>query len=301
MPNAKYTAQQKSDLGLLPTPDDISILLKDPNSWVAKLYQECAEQAALSEYLFIHYIISAFQAEKQATVEASAREKIYIRAEERKQQAERFNADLKPEKNVSNELRELKSGLDALLKERQIEKNPAQLVSYHQKLMNNFNQQVVSQLGPVVELKSGLTFKMPPAIAPVVSVKQVLAVNPVLAQQVSATPDMQEAFALINAKSMGYLTVLKMVQAIIDYSGKDESTISVADRKELIQYVDKQVMKADKANPELFKQLFLNGVLSIKGLNAPVTPTLAKQPALFSTHPAEPQPTRHNENKPKPK
>ncbi|VVC75524.1 hypothetical protein AQUSIP_08140 [Aquicella siphonis] len=291
-------AQEKSERGLPLSAADIQELLKDPNSWVSKLYAECQINSAMNEYAFIRFVENTMQEEYLALArEASADQERRDRTDHLTAQPSVTPAIFDTHPAQASEIKtSLQIELNDLLAISQSSMTATQLARHHQNLTANFSNQVSAQLGPAVTLASGRQLTVPQlASPPAPSAAQVLQPNPGLANQVTSNPGMQAAFATFHTQAeTGPFAVFKKYREILD--ANHISDLGSMDKRELMRLIDSTVKLLQNNNKPLAEQLFYNNDLSLrlfsKNLNAnplvmDVLPSLTKPPAMFAVLPTQ--------------
>lgn len=290
-------AQEKSQRGLPLSAADIQELLKDPNSWVSKLYADCMMYSAMAEHAFILFLELTMKEEALALSQekASALEQQYREERMALQPSTVPNIfDVTPAQ-IPEFQSLLQIELKSLLAIPQSSMTAAQLNQHHQNLTANFNNQVSAQLGPVVTLASGTQLNIPQLVSPpAISASQVLQPNPGLAVTVNSNPGMQNAFATFHTQAeTGHFAVLKKYREILNANNIDD--LQPVDKKEMFRLIDSVVRHIKDNNQSLAEQLFYNNSLSLKlfsnnSLNVnPIIqepmPSLSKPPAMFAVTP----------------
>jgi hypothetical protein len=227
MPKAKpMSPTEKLNRGQALNATDIQELLKDPNSWLAKLYNECLLAAAIKMSVFIKAIIQCIETLKLERAqrlagdrEDAARDRSTITIEPVKTSTKPLEGIQATDPTAAHRLY-LNIELAGLLLTPQVNMPQAQLAIHHQMLVANYHQQMIAQLGPRPQFvfKNGaqalpLNFVAPPLIKPPVTPVQILQYNQKLNTDLKTDDQLRKGFAQHHARAtIGYVSILKMVQ-----------------------------------------------------------------------------------------
>lgn len=285
MPKAKGTSLsaltkfKKSSAKSALSPQDIEELLKDPNSWLSKLFATCQLIHAVTEKLFIDIILSAQQAiqrEEKRLTEAMAEAREHGRI-----MWERLNMSIALTPQVSNDAinktneaykLQLDIQLAVLVNTPQQKMTPVQLAAHHQMLIANYNQHIAAAIGPQIVLPNNIVLVAPKYIEPVAPVIDIVRHNPGLMQRIKAEPILQKDFGEQHAHAeTGHLNYIHYLQAIFkeNYDRLAQAKINV-DSAILVQNTIKDLdAKAKGCMPkdlftDLHKALAENNTLAIQ-------------------------------------
>lgn len=282
------TPQEKSARGLPLSTADIEALLKDPNSWIAQLYNESQLLAArlrieLTELAFIRYVEAMLQEDRlaRAQLDASkenAREARAYASSPQPQLQPTVAATLAPSASMSETLDALMDEQKTLLATPQANMTQAQLTAHHQQVMTNFSNQISARLGPKLTLPLGAGAKPVTLVVPQMASKPpaplslVMARNPGLNAMAKANPKVQEGLVVHNAKaSTGYFASLNKMREILEANREHLQKIGIdIDNINLTPAQMKHVDIETKAGqtPGLINHLIENFKLSLASMEA---------------------------------
>ncbi len=226
----ELTATEKNTRGLPLSGADIVELLKDPNSWVAKLYRERELEAAIrrEEFreAFIAFIVATMREVELADYENKAAQMADQRALARQQLIAKLEAPSKQALSTTKPpaLILLNIEENALLFLSQEEMSDTQLAVHHQQLMNHISNQIRAHIGPKLVVKindQDVELYMPkePLKHTSATAAQIIAQHPNLQEQlITGKPKEQQAvlMSLQNQETLDHL--LHEVKAILQYN-----------------------------------------------------------------------------------
>lgn len=318
------TAQEKSARGLPLTAADIQELLKDPNSWVSKLYQECLAIAFISELAFIRYLETAMRdaalraelKESAAHVKHDAADKDFSDVNAEALRLQQQNAANATTSTAANDavvftdifLNMLEEQQATLLAVPQANMTTAQLITHHQNVTANFNNQIAAKLGPTITLPLGkggqpVTLVVPQmASKPAASAHHILSKNPGLNTTVQADADIREGFIKHIALNVTgphatidqVKNILHANKALLREFGIELKHLTVT--PSIMKFVD--VSTESCRTDDLVKHLMENARHLIQQMPTLTVepamlerrlPSLAKPPAMFAPTPASRQ------------
>jgi hypothetical protein len=236
----RYTAQEKLARGFPLSSNDFADLLKDPNSWVAKLYAESELSRILSFELYLQNIMAAQEVARLLAKEQEKMATSTIGERERVQQqytgAQPLVTAAQIHASSASTANSISLAMDTLIN-----------VSHN--ISNQLNQLLHQQLGSSITLSSGLILEVPPPsdVAPIPSPLAVVEHNPVLSEQVQNNPGVAESLCAMAAA--GTLNVIQAAGTVIDYNSEVlKKDMSVNEKNEIFQFID-EIFKNNMARP----------------------------------------------------
>jgi len=287
--NARYTL----------SPADIEALLKDPNSMLSKVYQQCRYAVALEQ--FTQYMVALCQVAEIGRQLAIQR----LDEDETNKAAPMSDVTTLPATSTTTDslpiaqqqmLISLRNEMADLLAKDQSTMTAEQLVEHHQALTTNFMNQVAVQLGPTITLDSGLTLRVPqpttptgthaptsPLLAPLApafarrpsmpAVSTLLEHDPVLQNNVLANDHAKTAFAVTHANlTLGPRTVSAMYDAILQ--ANHMTSLDDTHSKALMRAITKATEAVRGMNQGLEQALVDNIQFSLNKFSPTPQPTI---------------------------
>lgn len=304
MKTKTLTPQLKLQRGLTLSAEDIQALLKDPNSWVSKLYNECILIAAITQHEFIRLVHLIMQEQKLA-VQALENEE-HLRAEREAEKESQYYAELYSqqvrgtnliEQNEAQQfaLASLRLEMADLLAVPQHNMTHLQLAKHHKQITANFNNQIAAALGPAFKLPVNvnnspqmLTLAVPQMTnKSIASAAEIVAHNPALSAELKLKPSLSNHFAKHAALACaGYLVTLNKCREILEHNREILSAtgINIDDiqlNPHMVKIIDHATQSCLDANAGLLEKLIENNKYAIH-----TPPSLAKLPTLFAKDPA---------------
>ncbi len=304
MATKTFTPQQKLERGQTPSAADILVLLKDPNSWVAKLYNDCLLVAAIKHSDFVHLVHIVMLEHKLAAQNMATHE--LLRAERAQARESKYYAEVYSEQQTTTRqqleklehresernpvldqlLQSLKQDMTGLLAQPQHNMTKTQLAAHHKQITANFNNQVAAMLGPTIAMPvkvnnvvQNIVLAVPQMTSkPVASVTDILKHSP-------AAPHTRHFAAHATLGGMGYLAVLNKYREMLEHNRErlKAAGIDVDDIQptpQALKKIDTEVNIFLNENSQLLMHLLENNLRAMGKFE-----TAAKLPTLFATRP----------------
>jgi hypothetical protein len=243
-----YTWEEKIALNLPLSQEDVITLLKDPNSWLSKLYAELKAEAELEEKFFISCVLAIMN---EAVKDLASREEVsqkaarvsdaFIQEMNRETQKEITAAQLQAQEQSKQHPLALEELLNVPTETMNGWTIP-QIERYHNELSTHYAHEVKKQLPVVITLKTGEEISTAGIVPkPIVSAVEVLKHNPGLVKQLLRDPNMQDGFSVVHTEmATGSLSAINIGRQLMERH--PEKTKTVAQRIEVFQAVAKAIM-----------------------------------------------------------
>lgn len=282
-------------------PSDINSDLNNPDSFLFKVREVQKFDALMEEEYLVEYreFYRQLQRIQLAEDKSEAERAVYQQEKLEKflQQQQQNYADgyvAAPTPQVEVKIN-LAQQLADLLKLKQEDMSLPQLKTHHQNLMNNFNNQILAKIGPVMTLTDGTKVTMPKAFTPLSSLERIFEVNPELAKYVNSDPKIRTGFETFHANNQLNVTgVFSKLNDVLNV--ENQASLSKQKEREILHRFANETKAVLAVRSIITEALLKNNrlvlinmgmrdrinILSLPNSNGP---SLSQPPAMFGMSP----------------